>query len=104
MVALAAALAGAGFAMWRGSIRASVAELHDLLESELADAEEHRQRAKAIIAASAKLGILGAGWSRAAHERVCDLCDYSVPPSLPRFHSCLASIRAALRCQRRGFV
>lgn len=88
--------AGAAYAV----LRRGIGEL--LLQSgtpgtELAGdaAAEHRERARAIIAAAKNLGTLGPGWNRGAHER-------HVRAKLPRFHACLAGIRSALRCEQRA--
>lgn len=69
--------AGAAYAVLRRGIGTYVAELSELLlqsgtpGTELAGdaAAEHRERARAIIAAAKNLGTLGPGWNRGAHER-----------------------------------
>lgn len=98
--------AGAAYAVWRRGIGTHVAELSELLlqsgtpGTELAGdaAAQQRERARAIIAASKTLGILGAGWNKGAHDAMCALCR-EPDARFPRFYACLAGIRSALRCR-----
>jgi hypothetical protein len=104
-----AVAAGAAYAVWRGRIGTYVAELGELLlpGAELAgDAcAERREHARAIIAASKKMGTLGPGWNKGAHDAMCALCRESDSDArFPRYYACLAGIRRALRCRTLRYI
>jgi hypothetical protein len=108
MIPVISAVAGAGFAIWRGRIDAEVRTLRELLSADLLD-EAHAKRATSIIAASERIaGAVTGRWGNAAsYEVLCTLCRAPTREStdvdeFPAFYAAIASIRARLKCRFDG--
>ncbi len=71
-----------------------------LLETELANDEEHRERARRIIEQHQHMGYAGPLLNRDAFDAMCALCsaDGAKAHAFPRFYASLARIRSKLRC------
>jgi hypothetical protein len=106
MIPVISAVAGAGFAIWRGRIDAEVRTLRELLSADLLD-EAHAKRATSIIAASERIaGAVTGRWGNAeAYEILCTLCrapTREYVDEFPAFYAAIASIRARLKCRFDG--
>jgi hypothetical protein len=104
--------AGAVYNAWSRRIGTYVTEFGELqMQSVTPGAElagdacaEHREHARAIIAASKNMDTLGTGWNKGAHDAMCALCrDTQSDSRFPRYNACLAGIRRALQCKQRHY-
>jgi hypothetical protein len=104
MIPVISAVAGAGFAIWRGRIDAEVRALRELLSADVLDAA-HAKRATSIISASERIagGVTGRWGNAASYEILCTLCRApgasSAVDEFPAFYAAIASIRVRLKCR-----
>ena len=97
---IAGLVGGALWAAWRRGIGGEIQKLRGLLVTELANDEEHRERARRIIEQHQHMGYAGPLLNRDAFDTMCALCaaDGAKAHAFPRFYASLARIRSKLRC------
>lgn len=92
-------VAGLAFTAWRKSIRSEIEKIRELLDSEHALDEEHRELAMRIVKQYEKLGYTGKLLNKHAYDTMCVLCASSAKAQkFPEFYASLSRIRDTLRC------
>jgi hypothetical protein len=91
-------VAGFTLAAWRKSISSEIGKIRELLDSEHALDEEHRELARRIVNQYGKLGYTRLLNSH-AYDTMCILCASSAKSQqFPEFYASLSRIRRTLKC------